>query len=100
MGVRRAGKGTGVRSAKAWSCSVGKLVGAVEGIRWGARALALAQLGLQSLGRFFPVLGLSFLFSRMRSQFCYNLDSSSRAAVEKPGVFVHGNCEFSFSHWK
>lgn len=79
---------------------MGKLVGAVEGMRWGARALALAQLGLQSLGRLCPVLGLSSLFSRTRSQFCYNLESSSLATVEKPGVFVHGNCEFSFSHWK
>lgn len=72
----------------------------MEGMHQGAKALALPQLGPQSLGWLCPVLGLSFLISNMRSQFCYNLESSSQPVVENPGVFVHGNCEFSFSHWK
>lgn len=79
---------------------MGKLGGVVEGMQQGAKALALAQLGPQSPGRLCPALGLSFLISNMRSQFCYNLESSSLPVVEKPGVFVHGNCEFGFSHWK
>lgn len=45
----------------------------MEGMQRGGQALALAQLGFQSPGRLCPFLGLSFLISRMRPQFCCNL---------------------------